>query len=217
MYFEYGDAEIEYLKRKDKRLGEAIDNIGHIHREVDGDLFSSVVHSIVWQQISSTALKTVSKRLIELFGSPTPEKLCTASREEIQSCGISFRKVDYIKDFAAKVKDGEFDLNALRSMPDAEVINKLSALKGIGIWTSEMFLIFCLQRPDVVSYGDLAIQRGMRMLYHHKKIDRKLFDKYARRYSPNGTVASLYFWAIAGGAAPEMRDEYSPHNKIIKE
>ena len=206
MYFEYGDVEIEYLKRKDKRLGEAIYNIGHIHREVDGDLFSSVVRSIVGQQISSTALKTILKRLIELFGSPTPERLCAASREEIQSCGISFRKVDYIKDFAAKVKDGEFDLNALRCLSDAEIISKLSTLKGIGEWTSEMFLIFCLQRPDVVSYGDLAIQRGMCMLYHHKEIDRKLFDKYTRRYSPHGTVASLYLWAIAGGAIPEMRD-----------
>jgi len=210
MYFEYGDAEIEYLKRKDKRLGEAIDKIGHIHREVDGELFSSMVHSIVGQQISSIALKTVSTRMIELLGAPTPERLCSASREEIQSCGITFKKADYIKDFAAKVKDGEFDLNALRSMPDAEVINRLSALKGIGVWTSEMFLIFCLQRPDVVSYGDLAIQRGMCTLYRHREIDRKLFDKYARRYSPHGTVASLYLWAIAGGAAPEMRDG-APH------
>ena len=75
-----------------------------------------------------------------------------------------------------------------------------------------MLMTFCMQRPDLVSFGDLAIQRGMRMLYHHRKIDKKLFDKYKRRYSPYGTVASLYLWAIAGGAIPEMKD-YAPKNK----
>lgn len=70
-------------------------------------------------------------------------------------------------------------------------------------------MIFCLERPDVMSFGDLGIHRGLRMLYHHKQIDCKLFDKYARRYSPYGIVASLYLWAIAGGAIPEMRD-YAP-------
>ena len=91
-------------------------------------------------------------------------------------------------------------------MTDAEVAARLSPIKGIGVWTAEMLMTFCLQRPDIVSYGDLAIRRGMRMLYHHRKIDRKLFDRYARRYSPYGTVASLYLWAIAGGAIPEMLD-----------
>jgi DNA-3-methyladenine glycosylase II len=206
MYFEYGDEETEYLKRKDKRLGEAIDAIGHIEREVDGDLFSSVVRTIVGQQISSAAQKTVWTRLANKLGAVNTETICAASREEIQACGVSFRKADYIKDFAAKVQSGNLDVDELRALPDAEVIAKLSALKGIGVWTAEMLMIFCLQRPNVLSFGDLAIQRGLRMLYHHRKIDRKLFDKYARRYSPCGTVASLYLWAIAGGAIPEMRD-----------
>jgi DNA-3-methyladenine glycosylase II len=206
MYFEYGEKEIEYLKRKDKRLGAAIDKIGHICREVDTDIFSSVVHHIVGQQISSAALKTVWMRLAAKLGAVNSETVCSVSREDIQSCGITFKKADYIKDFAEKVHCGEFDIDALRDMPDAEVEVTLSALKGIGVWTAEMLMIFCLQRPNVVSYGDLAIQRGMRMLYHHREIDRKLFDKYARRYSPYGTTASLYLWAIAGGTIPEMRD-----------
>jgi len=209
MYFEYGDYETEYLKRKDKRLSEAIERIGHIYREVDGDLFSSVVHNIIGQQISSAALKTVWSRLTDKLGEVTAEAICAVSREAIQSCGITFKKADYIKEFANKVQSGEFDADALRTLPDKEVISKLSALKGIGVWTVEMLMIFCLQRPDVMSYGDLAIHRGLRMLYHHRTIDRRLFDKYARRYSPYGTVASLYLWAIAGGAIPEMRD-YAP-------
>ena len=74
------------------------------------------------------------------------------------------------------------------------------------MWTAEMLLIFSLQRPDVVSFGDLAIQRGMRMLYRHRKITRQLFEKYRRRYSPYGTTASLYLWALAGGALPDLTD-----------
>jgi DNA-3-methyladenine glycosylase II len=213
LYFEYSDNETEYLKRKDKRLGEAIDAIGHIEREVDGDLFSSIIHHIVGQQISSAAQRTVWMRLTDKLGEVSAEAVGAASREEIQACGITFKKADCIKDFAGKVQNGEFDIAALRSMPDSDVINKLSALKGVGVWTAEMLMIFCLGRPDVVSYGDLGIQRGLRMLYHHRKIDRKLFGKYARRYSPCGTVASLYLWAIAGGAIPEMRDRAAGNAK----
>jgi DNA-3-methyladenine glycosylase II len=213
IYFEYGDTEVEYLKRKDKRFGEARDRIGHIYREVDGDLFSSVIHSIIAQQISSAALKTIWVRLTDKLGSENPETVCAATRDEIQSCGISFKKADYIKDFSERIGSGDLDVDALRAMPDKELISGLSALKGIGVWTAEMLMIFCLQRPDVVSYGDLAIHRGMRMLYHHRNIDRKLFEKYARRYSPYGSVASLYLWAIAGGAIPEMRD-LAPGKKI---
>ena len=114
---------------------------------------------------------------------------------------MTFKKAGYIKDFVDKVNDEEFDINSINDLPNEEIIKKLTALKGIGVWTAEMIMIFCLQRPDVVSFGDLAIHRGMRMLYHHKDIDRKKFVKYAKRYSPYGTVASLYLWAIAGGAS----------------
>jgi DNA-3-methyladenine glycosylase II len=197
VYFEYGDKEIEYLKCKDKRLGEAIEKIGHIEREVDGDLFSSVIHNIVGQQISSAALKTMWTRLTNRLGEVNAETVCAASREDIQACGITFKKADYIKEFADRVKTGEFDMDTLRTLPDEEVINKLSALKGIGVWTAEMLMIFCLQRPDVMSFGDLAIRRGMMKLYGHKELTKARFDRYKKRYSPYGSVASLYLWEIS--------------------
>ncbi|MDR1689719.1 MAG: DNA-3-methyladenine glycosylase 2 family protein [Clostridiales bacterium] len=197
MYFSYGTAETEYLKRKDKRLGEAIDTIGHIEREVDADLFTSVVRNIAGQQISSAAHKTVWARLTGMIRDISAESINAASRQQIQSCGISYRKADYIKDFAAKVCAGEFDVNALWHLPDAEVIKRLCALKGIGVWTAEMLLIFCMQRPNVISFGDLGIQRALCMLYNHKQIDRKLFEKYVKRYSPYCSVASLYLWEIS--------------------
>lgn len=201
-FFNYGETETTWLSSRDKCLARAIAQIGHIHRPVDTDLFSSVIHHIVGQQISNRALQTVWTRLGEMLGTVSPETIAGASREHLRSCGMSFRKADYIREFAEKVTQGTFDLDAVAAMPDAEAIKALTSLNGIGVWTSEMILLFCLERPDILSYNDLAIQRGMRMLYRHRRIDRDLFEKYRRRYSPYGSVASLYLWAIAGGAIP---------------
>ena len=125
---------------------------------------------------------------------------------------MSLRKAEYIKDFADKIVSGDFDLQAVEQMSDAEAITALSSLKGVGKWTAEMIFLFCLQRPDILSYDDLAIQRGLRMLYHHRKITRELFNKYQKRYSPYGSTAAIYLWAIAGGAIDDMKD-YAPAKK----
>ena len=199
MYFEYGDTENEYLKRKDKKLGEAIDHIGHIYR-VDADIFQSVVHQIIGQQISNAALATVWGRFRNMVGEVTPQAVLKYQAEELKGLGMSFRKAEYIRNFAEKVCQGELDLEELCQMDDQKVIKTLSSLRGIGVWTAEMLLIFCMQRPDVLSYGDGAILKGMQILYHHRKMDKNLFEKYRKRYSPYGSVASLYLWAIAGGA-----------------
>ena len=206
MYFDYGEKEIEYLKSKDKKLGEAIDKIGHIYRETDSDLFLSIIKQIVGQQISSAALKTVWSRVCEKVGDITAENICAINDNELQSCGLSYRKVSYIKDFAQKVYSGDFDVEKLAAMSDEEVVKALSSLKGIGVWTAEMLMLFCMQRRDIVSFGDLAIIRGMRMLYRHREIDRKKFERYRKRYSPYGSVASLYLWAISAGTIEELND-----------
>lgn len=211
-YFIYGEKETSYLKEKDKKLGEVIDRIGHIYRPVDTDLFAAVVHHIIGQQISTKAQETLWKRMNDSLGTIDADTLINAGREKIQSFGTTFKKTDYILDFAKKCSSGEFDINAVENMPDDEVIKSLSSLKGIGVWTAEMLLLFCLQRPDVLSYGDLAILRGMRMVYRHREIDKAKFQKVRRRLSPYCSVASLYFWAVAGGAIPEMKD-YAPKKK----
>ena len=210
MIFEYTEKETDYLKEKDKKLSPIIDKLGHIERTVDSDLFSAVVHHIIGQQISTKAQETVWLRMTETLGAVTPESINNADRNTLQSVGITFRKVDYIKDFSAKVVSGEFNLKEVESMPDDEAIKALSSLKGVGVWTAEMILLFCLQRPNILSYDDLAIQRGMRMVYRHKSIDRKLFEKYRKRLTPYCSVASLYFWAVAGGAIPELTDPSGP-------
>lgn len=215
MYFEYGDKEIEHLKKRDKLLGAAIDQIGHIDREVEYDLFSSIIHHIIGQQISVKAQATIWKRLIDQVSEINADSIYSLDVNDLQKLGMTYKKAEYIKDFAEKVKNNAFDINELEALSDTEVIQKLSALKGIGVWTAEMLLTFCMRRPDVLSFGDLAIHRGMRMLYHHKSMDKDKFAKYKKRYSPYGTVASLYLWAIAGGAIPEMRD-YAPKKKKIR-
>lgn len=213
MYFQYTTKETDSLSQKDKRLGEAIQKVGPIQREVDTDLFSAVVHHIIGQQISTKAQATIWQRMQEALGSVDAEHILAAGVPQLQKLGMTFRKAEYITDFAQKVQNGKFDLEEIWQKPDEEVIRELSSLKGIGVWTAEMILLFCMQRPDVFSYDDLAIQRGLRMLYHHRKIDRKLFAKYRRRFSPYCSVASLYLWAIAGGAIPEMHD-YAPKKTI---
>ena len=212
MFFAYGKEETEYLKKKDARLAEVIDRIGHIDRPVDVNLFSSVVHHIIGQQISTKAQKTIWTRMNDTLGEVTPETIGIVSAEKLQSLGMTFKKAEYIKDFCGKILSGEFDLKAVEKMSDENAVIALSSLKGIGVWTAEMILLFCLQRPNIFSYGDLAILRGIRMVYHHRNIGRKLFEKYRRRFSPYCSVASLYFWAVAGGAIPEMKD-YAPNRK----
>ena len=212
MYFAYGETELSYLRKKDKRLGAIIDRVGRVERVVDTDLFSSVVHHIVGQQITTKAQETIWRRLRETLGEVNAETVLAAGVPALQSLGMTFRKAEYITDFAEKVRSGAFDLDAVWHMNDEDAIRALSSLKGIGVWTAEMILLFCMQRQDVLSCDDLAIQRGLRMVYHHRKIDRGLFEKYRRRFSPYGSVASLYLWAVSGGAIPELHD-YVPKEK----
>ena len=207
MYFQYGKTETDYLKKKDARLGALIDQIGPIRRETDPDLFSAVVHHIVGQQISTKAQATIWNRMREAFGTVDAETVISAGSARLQACGISFRKAEYILDFARKVQNCAFDLEQVRHMSDADAISALSSLRGIGVWTAEMILLFCMERPNIFSFDDLAIQRGLRMVYHHIKIDRRLFEKYRRRFSPFCSVASLYLWAVA--SAPTSHSDQS--------
>lgn len=206
MYFPYSEKETDYLKSKDKRLCAVIERIGHINRTVDSDLFSSVVHHIIGQQISTKAQETIWQRLQSSLGAVNADTVSAADEAALQALGMTYRKAGYIKEFARKVKSGKMNLEEIALLSDEDAIKALASLRGIGVWTAEMILLFCLQRPDIFSYDDLAIRRGLRMVYHHREIDKKRFEKYRRRFSPYCSVASLYLWAVSGGAIPEMRD-----------
>lgn len=196
-YFQYGQEEIEYLKKKDKRLARAIEEIGHIEREVTPDLFEGLVYNIIGQQISMKAADTVCNRFLEKFGAIKPDVLYNADINEMQKLGISMRKAGYIKQITESVYTGTFSIDELYHLPDEEVIKRLSSLPGIGVWTAEMLMIFSMQRKNVLSWGDLAIKRGLMNLYGHKIITKEQFARYKKRYSPYGSVASLYLWEIS--------------------
>ena len=195
--FHYTQAELESLKKKDKKLAAAIEKIGIIERPVNTDVFAALIDSIISQQISTKAAHTVRGRLEDLCGTLTPENIYAADIADIQKCGMSMRKAGYIKAAADAVYSGALAPESLRDMPDDEVIKHLSDLPGIGVWTAEMLLIFSLGRKDVLSFGDLAIRRGICNLYGHKALTREQFLRYKKRYSPYGSIASLYLWACS--------------------
>ena len=198
MYFAYGEEETDYLKKKDKRMAEVIDRIGHVERKVDTDLFSAVVHHIVGQQISTKAQETIWQRMLSALGEVNAETVLAAGVSKLQSLGMTFRKAEYITDFAEKIHTGAFDLEGIWQKSDEEAIRELSSLKGIGVWTAEMLMIFSLCRPDVLSWGDLGTRRGMALLYGDRELTRERFERRRKRYSPYGSVVSLYLWSIAG-------------------
>ena len=196
-YFEYGDKEIQHLKEKDSILGYVIDEIGRVKRPIEPDVFSSLISSVIGQQISNQAALTVKMRFLNLVEEITPKNIVNTRITDIQQCGMTMRKAEYIKGIAESVMRKELDFETLKKLPDKEVIHQLTQLKGIGEWTAEMLLIHSLQRPNIISYHDLAIRRGMKKLYQMEELPKKTFNRYKENYHPYATTASLYLWEMS--------------------
>lgn len=197
MQFEYGLMELEALKQKDETLKKAIEYFGKIERDVNPDLFSSMIFNIIGQQISTQAQKTIYNRLQEKAGSIEVDSLVKLEVEQFQSLGISGRKAGYIYHFVQQVYSGLFDLEKISKQSDEEAICSLSKLPGVGRWTAEMVLLFSMQRPDILSFNDLGIRKGLCLLYGHETIDKNLFKQYREKFSPYGSIVSFYLWKIA--------------------
>ena len=208
----------KYAKFEGYETEEARDGMEAV-RKCAEENFDIVIMDIMMPELDGfSAVREIRKKsdvpviMLSARGEVNAETVLAAGVSKLQSLGMTFRKAEYITDFAEKVHTGAFDLEGIWQKSDEEAVRELSSLKGIGVWTAEMILLFCMQRQDVLSCDDLAIQRGLRMVYHHRKIDRGLFEKYRRRFSPYGSVASLYLWAVSGGAIPELHD-YAPKEK----
>jgi DNA-3-methyladenine glycosylase II len=161
------------------------------------DYFAELCDAIISQQLSVKAGNTILTRFKGLFegGVITPEKTLELSDQQVRDIGASWSKVAFIKDLAAKVVHKEIALDSLKDLPDEEVIKTLTAVKGIGPWTAEMFLMFSLGRPDIFSYGDLGLMRGIQNLYGFKKDPtRKQIEKITRKWSPYRTYACRVLW-----------------------
>lgn len=195
--FEYGEEEIKYLKKVDALLGDAIDRIGKIDRVIIPDLFPALIYAVVGQQISLKAARTIWARMQERFECITPEVIAGLPVEEIQQCGMQSTKAKYIKGISEAVHSGSFDLESLYDLPDKEAISKLATLSGIGVWTAEMLLLNSMERKNIISYGDIAIRRGIMKLYNLNQLTKEQFAVYKNRYSPYASVASIYLWRIS--------------------
>lgn len=189
--------EVEELRKRDNKMRMLIDSIGDINREYIPDPFIALVNSIVFQQLAYNAAISIWNRFEELISEITPDNILHTSYESLRNCGLSKTKISYIRNIAEAVKNNELDFNSFPMMPDEEIIEKLVKIKGIGVWTAEMFLIFSLNRKDVMSYNDLGIRKGLKWLYNMKEEPTaKQFDQFKNKFSPYNTLASFYLWEI---------------------
>ena len=166
------------------------------------DAYGALLRTIVGQQLSSKAARTIYERVLDLFGgeTPAPEELLAVSEEDLRGAGLSGRKVTYIRDLAEHVIDGELELNRLDELSDEEVIEEIVAVRGLGRWSAEMFLIFHLERPDVTSTGDLGLRRAMQIEYRLDDLPgEQEYLAIADRWRPHRSLASIYLWESLAG------------------
>jgi len=162
------------------------------------DPFKALVHAIVSQQLSTKAASTIAGRFAALFagGFPAPADLATVSDQQLRSVGLSFQKMSYLRDLCARLEDGSLRLDRLGKMEDEDVIAALVAVKGIGRWTAEMFLMFRLQRPDVLPVGDLGIVKAVQRHYGLRKVPTpERLTRIGESWRPYRSVACWYLWA----------------------
>lgn len=166
-------------------------------RRQPADAYSVLIGAVIGQQLSTKAAATIRGRVFDLFGgrAPTPADLLATDELKLRAAGLSGRKVSYLRDLARHVRDGELDLEALATMSDAEVIERITAVRGFGRWSAEMFLIFHLRRPDVLPVGDLGIRRAVQIAYELDELpDAARLTELAERWRPHRTLACLYLW-----------------------
>jgi DNA-3-methyladenine glycosylase II len=169
-----------------------------LRRDRPGDAYGALLRSIVGQQLSTKAAATIYRRMLEIFDghAPTPLQLLEADPDEIRAAGLSRPKIAYLRDLALHVEDGELELERLPDLPDEEVSAQLTAIKGLGQWTADMFLMFHLGRPDVLPVGDQGIRRAVQVEYRLRKLpDAKRLEKIAKPWRPYRTLACLYLWS----------------------
>jgi DNA-3-methyladenine glycosylase II len=185
-----------HLAAADPTLADLIERVGAIDRPLETDHYSALASAIVAQQLSDKAATTIWNRLVTaLGGEPTPETILAATDTTLRGAGLSASKVSFLRDLATRVADGSLDLARMATLPDDEVIEALTQVKGIGRWTAEMFLIFSLGRPDVLAIDDGALRATVAWLYDlDGEDDRQAIARIGERWRPYRTAASLYLW-----------------------
>jgi DNA-3-methyladenine glycosylase II len=194
---------IQHLRRSDPILSEIIDRVGEYGIEFRQPDFETLVKSIVYQQLSGRVASVIFARLLKaVAGSITPERILKLRPARMRTLGLSTAKTAYIRDLARHTRDGRVVFEELRELADGEIIERLTQVKGIGVWTVHMFLIFALRRPDVLPVGDLGIRSAMRKAYGLAELPKPPeMEAIAVRWRPYCTVASWYLWRSLEGDA----------------
>jgi len=194
------------LRKADPRLKPVIDSIGPCPLKPYRYRFALLLRSIVSQQISTSAARTIYNRLHDLTGKgqPTAEKIMRLSHEQLRSVGLSTQKANYVHHLAEMVLEKQVRLHKMHQLSDEEVTAELVQVKGIGQWTAQMFLMFGLCRPDIFPHDDLGIQNGIQQIYELKsRPDKQTCIEIAERWQPYRTVASWYCWRILEMETPD--------------
>jgi DNA-3-methyladenine glycosylase II len=189
---------IKYLSSVDAQLAGVIKAVGQYSIKVRNNAFQSLVESIIFQQLAGTAAMVIYGRFIKYYNDtlPTPIQILSTPDTELKSkVGLSSKKIEYLKDLSYNIKDGRLNLDILPSMTDEEVISTLQQVKGIGRWTAEMFLIFCLGRQDVLPVTDLGIRKAMHKLYSLPELPKPAtMLAIAQPWKPYRSIATWYLW-----------------------
>jgi DNA-3-methyladenine glycosylase II len=187
---------VAHLKKSDPVLRAIIERVGPVRMEFGVPEFASLAEAIVYQQLNGKAAATIFKRFAALAGEPLrPQGILKLTDAQLRSVGLSIQKSSYLKDLSAKTAEGLLDFAKLGDMPDEEVINHLTQVKGIGVWTAHMFLMFSLRRPNVLPTGDYGIQMAIKKYYKKRKLPKpKDMEKIARPWEPYRSMACWYLW-----------------------
>jgi DNA-3-methyladenine glycosylase II len=205
----------EQLAASDATMAALIERVGEIDLETrlrrrseerPADAYGALLRAIVGQQLSTKAARTIYGRILELFdgSTPPPERLLEADEADLRAAGLSGRKVEYVRDLATHVLSGELELDRLGELADEEAIEEIVAVRGLGVWTAEMFLIFHLERPDVLSGGDLGIRKAVQVEYRLDAIPSPArVLEIGEPWRPHRSLASLYLWESLANAPVE--------------
>ena len=187
---------INHLKKSDPVMRAIIERVGPCRMEFSEPTFHSLAEAIVYQQLNGKAAVIIFKRFADAAGDPvTPAGILKLSEQQLRAVGLSKQKSSYLRDLAEKTKTGLLEFGRLPDLPNDEIIQHLTQVKGVGVWTAHMFLMFTLRRPDVLPTGDYGVQVAIKKHYRKRKLPKpKDMEKIAKPWSPYRSIACWYLW-----------------------
>jgi DNA-3-methyladenine glycosylase II len=210
---------VRHLKQADPVMAAIIKSVGPCHITYREPVFETIVRSIMFQQLNGTAARTIYERLQHAVGGKiTPESLNELSDSDLRRVGLSRQKIAYLRDLIERTLSGEIEFARLPEMSDDDVIEHLTRVKGVGVWTAHMFLIFALRRPNVMPTLDYGVQMAVRKWYRKRKLPKHdQIMKLARNWEPYCSVACWYLWrSMDVSAAPPLGDAKEKSSKRRK-